>query len=281
MRKMKIYPKVSGQDLGEEMKERVRNSEGIEIQFFNENGITSEFNFENEIRKKKAEFPNLKEIIVHPPLCDYNIELIIMKDENIIRKQFKKLKELSEELDIDLDMVYHTYWPVRQYVSTGLDNKIKELLKILEGTKVTLLIENIYMMLDEKEECSAIDICKHLDHPNARCCLDTTHLHCKANIYKTNFYEMIERQIDKEAAKKHIKQIHFAAALNGDGYINSKTHGRKHDSLESLREEYSWLVKLGLKDKNYITEIGEEDYYTRKDQLQEIEWLETVVKENI
>ena len=81
---MKIYPKLSYQDFSEEMREIVLNSEGIELQFFNENGITSEFNFSNEIRKRKKEFPHLKEIVVHPPLNDYNIELIILKDKNII-----------------------------------------------------------------------------------------------------------------------------------------------------------------------------------------------------
>ena len=60
---MKIYPKISPGIVGEEMDKIIKNSEGIEIQFFDENGITSEFNFEDEIRKRKKEYPNLKEII--------------------------------------------------------------------------------------------------------------------------------------------------------------------------------------------------------------------------
>ena len=47
---MKIYPKISPGIVGEEMDKIIKNSEGIEIQFFDENGITSEFNFEDEIR---------------------------------------------------------------------------------------------------------------------------------------------------------------------------------------------------------------------------------------
>lgn len=50
---MKIYPKISPGVVGEEMDKILKNSEGIEIQFFDENGITSEFNFEDEIRRRK------------------------------------------------------------------------------------------------------------------------------------------------------------------------------------------------------------------------------------
>lgn len=275
---MKIYPKMSHQEFCEEMKQRVANSEGVEIQFFNQGKITSEFDFETLVRKTKNEYPNLKEIIIHPPLDDYNIEIIFLKDENIIKNQLIKMVQLSDELNISMDFVYHTYLPVRQYISTGLDLRIKEVLKIIEGKNVTLLIENLFMMLDEKEECSAIEICKHINHPNLRCCLDTTHIHCKANIYRKDFYEMISKELNKEDCERFIKQVHFASALDNDGFMDKKTHGRKHSSLESLKEEYEWLINLGLKDKNYITEVGEDDYYSRKEQLQEIKWLEEASK---
>lgn len=275
---MKIYPKISHQEFGEEMNNRLKISEGTEIQFFDQNGISSEFDFETQVRLKKSIYPNLKEIIIHPPLIDYNIEIIMLKDENIIKNQLLKMVELTEELNISMDFIYHTYWPVRQYISTGLDNRIKNLLKIVEGKNVTLLIENIFMMLDEKEECSAVEICKHINHPNLRCCLDTTHMHCKADIYRKDFYEMISKELNKEDCEKYIKQIHFAAALGNDAFMVKKHHGRKHESIDSLKEEYEWLENLGLKDKNFITEVGEEDYFSRKDQLQEIEWLEEISK---
>lgn len=274
---MKIYPKISPQEFGNEMIEKIKKSQGIEIQFFNEKDITEPFNFEDEIVKKKEQFPNLKEIIVHPPLDNYNIELIFLKDENIFKEQLRKLVELSRKLNIELDFIYHTYLPVKQFISTHLDIRIKKLLKIIEGTDVTILIENLFMMLDEKEECSAIEICKFIDHPNLRCCLDTTHLHCKANILKKDFYEMINKELNPEDCKKYIKQIHFAAALNNDGYIDKKTHGRKHENYEELKKEYEWLVNFGLKDKNYITEVSEEDYFSRKDQLEEIFMLEECI----
>lgn len=275
---MKIYPKVSRDPYCENMDEAIKKSEGIEIQFFDENGITSPFNFEESIIKMKTKYPNLKEIIIHPPLNDYNIELIFLKDENIFRNQLKSLANLSKELDINLDIIYHTLIPVRQYISTGLDIRIKDALKIIEGTNVTVLIENLFMMLEERVyECSAIEIGKHINHPNLRCCIDTTHIHCKANILKLNYIDMIKKEMNREDCERYVKQIHFASALNNDGYIEKKTHGRKHESIESLQEEYSWLCNLGLADKNYVTEVSEDDYYTRVDQLEEIKMLESIV----
>ena len=271
---MKIYPKISPQEIGYEMMEKIKKSEGIEIQFFDEGDITEPFNFEDEVIKRKKEFPNLKEITIHPPLNDYNLELIFLKDENILKNQLYALVKLSKNLDLQLNLIYHTYMPVKQYISTNLDKRLKENLKIIEGTNVIVLIENLYMILDEKEECSAIEICKKINHPNLRCCLDITHLHCKANSLKKDFYQMVNKELNPNDCKKYIKQIHFAAALNNDGFIDKKTHGRKHSNFEDLKEDYKILEKLGLKDKNYITEVSEEDYFTRKDQLEEISMLE-------
>lgn len=53
---MKIYPKTSFQDMCEEMNKINRNSEGMELQFFHENDIADEFDFESLIRQRKKNF---------------------------------------------------------------------------------------------------------------------------------------------------------------------------------------------------------------------------------
>lgn len=271
---MKIYPKISPGVIGEKMDKIVKNSEGIEIQFFDENGITSEFNFEDEIRKRKKEYPNLKEIIVHPPLSNYNLEMIVMKDKTIVEKQLKKMVELSKELNMKTTFLYHTYWTKEQYISTHLADELAKLLKIIENTQVTMLIENIYMIIDEKNKCSALEIVKYMDHPNLRTCIDTTHVNCKARIYKKDINELVDEELKSDDCEKYVKQVHFAAAIKNDGYIDKKTHGRKHESKEDLKKEYDWLCKHGMKDKNYITEVSEENYDLRLDQIEEIKMLE-------
>ena len=88
----------------------------------------SEFNFEDTIRMRKQQYPNLKEITVHPPLSNYNLEMVVCKDIKLVEEQLKKLVQLSEELNIETNMIFHTYWTKNQYIATGLANKLKELL---------------------------------------------------------------------------------------------------------------------------------------------------------
>lgn len=273
---MIIYPKISNQAFGEQMRERIKKSEGIEIQFFHEGDIASPFDFETQIRQKKQEFPNLKCIVIHPPLSSYNFELIMFKDESMVKNQINRIKELSEELDIDICMLYHTYWTKEQWRASGLAKKLMDLLKTIENTRITILIENLYMILDEKDKCSALEICKYIDHPHLKCCIDTTHVHCKANIYKWDFDYVVKNELNKEDCVKYVKQIHFAATLKNDGYRENKTHGRMHRNYRDLVKEYKWLKELGLDDKIFVTEVAEDDYYSRKDQLKEIEMLERI-----
>lgn len=270
---MKIYPKISAQKFTDEMRKVILESEGIEIQFFDENGITSEFNFSDEVRKNKNEFPHLKEIVIHPPLNNYNLELLMLKDENIVKKQLKELVTLTQDLNISLTIIYHTYWTKEQYVATGLAKKIEELLKLIEGKNIFVLIENLFMMLDERRGCSALQICKYINHPNLKMCLDTTHMHCKSNIWKIDFEEMLEQDLTLEECSKYVRQIHFAATINNDGYIEKKTHGRVHPNINELIKELEWLKKYGMIDKTFVTEVSENDYYSRTDQLKEIEML--------
>ncbi len=272
----KIYPKISPQEICNEMENIVAQSEGIELQFFNENGIAEEFDFETEVRKRKNQFPNLKEIVIHPPLDNYGIELIMFKNEEIFKNQLEKLAQLSEELNITTSFVYHTYWTKDQAVTSHLIDKMRKLLKIVEGKNVYILIENLYMILEEKRHCAALEITKEIDHPNVRTCIDTTHVHCRSNMMKYNFKEMLKQYFNKEDCEKYVRQIHFAAALNNDGYIDKKTHGRKHPSLKETEEELLWLREYGMGDKNYITEISEEDYFSRKDQIEEIKMLKEI-----
>ncbi len=275
---MIIYPKVSIDDFSSEVEEILRKSEGIEIQFFNENGIAEEFNFEKMVRTYKERFNNLKEIVIHPPLSNYNIELIMMKNEKIVENQLKKLVQLSEELNITTTFIYHTYWTKEQFETSGLAAKLKKLLKIIEGKNAYLLIENLYMILDAKNNCPALEICKFIDHDNLRMCLDTTHMHCKANISKRDFNEMIEAILNPNDCEKYVRQIHFAAALNNDGYIDKRTHGRVHPNIEETKKEVEWLKKYKMIDKHFITEVSEDDYYTRVDQIKEIEMLNEINK---
>ena len=272
---MNIFPKIANGNLSEEMNDIIRKSKGIEIQFFDETGPTEYFNFENEVINRKKEFPNLKEITIHPPLNNYNIEFLLLKDKNMVIDIFKRLIDLSKKLNIHICFVFHTYFNLTQFKSTNIEKTMKELLKNLEGTEVTILFENMFMVLADRRKCGALEIVKSIDHPNLRACIDTTHMHCKATIWKIDFEEMINQDLNKDDCGKYVRQIHFAAQLNNDGYIEKSTHGRVHPNEEAIKKEIKWLREMNMfDDKNIITEVSEEDYVSRKDQIKEIHMIE-------
>ena len=83
---MKIYPKTSRNFEGlDKLMPYVEKNKGIELQFFDENGIMAEFEIENVIDKLMETVPYIEEITIHPPLCNYDFELILFKDINIIK----------------------------------------------------------------------------------------------------------------------------------------------------------------------------------------------------
>ena len=186
---MKIFPKISTTQIGsEEFIEEIKQSDGIEIQFFNESDkILQDIDFEEAIIRYKRQFSNLIEFVIHPPLKQYNIELVLMKDKKILPGFLERCKKLSDELGVRIDLLFHTYWTIDEWIETGIADEVKIIADSLNDTNVYLYIENLYMILDEKDDCSALQVVKYINHEHVRVCLDTTHLHCKANMFKQNF----------------------------------------------------------------------------------------------
>ena len=46
-----------------------------------------------------------------------------------------------------------------------------------------------------------------------------------------------------------------------------------HDSWESFEEDFNILKRFGIENKIIVTEVSEDDYSTRKDQIEEIKML--------
>ena len=135
------------------------------------------------------------------------------------------------------------------------------------------LFENIYMM-QEQQNCSVIELCEYLNSENIKVCIDMCHLYCQAHIYKKNIEEFLERYLNKEKCERQVYQIHFAYTANDDGYIDRTTHAIMHPNVEALSYDKQLLYKYGMKDCNWVTEVSEKDYVSRKDQIEEIKMLE-------
>ena len=272
---MKIYPKIDERYNGlESLKEYIVKYGGVEIQFFNNDNIWGNYNIEKTINYVMDKIPEIKEITIHPPLLDHDVELILEKDINIIKKNIENALELTEKFNIKINLLYHVSWPIYKIEISAI-NKIEELVNLIEGTEVNLILENIHT-IEEKNKCTVLEICKRINKSNLKVCLDICHLHCVANIFKKNIDDYLEKYLDKNLTNKYVYQIHFSDTKNNDGYINKKTHGVKHDNLEELRKDYDILKRYNIEDKIIVTEIGEEDYISRRDQKFEIELLEKI-----
>ncbi len=270
---MIIYPKTCENLKGiEYLKEYVEKSKGIEIQLLSYEQ-TQKKTYE-VLKRLKNEMPQLNEVTIHLPIReDFNFEALAFSKLEIEKERLKKLCEASEECDLNVNLLYHTRWNYNSWSNSGAIDRMKELLEVIQNSRVNILIENIYALV-ERRECAVLKVAKAIDDSHLKVCLDTCHLHCVANMFKISLNEYLNTYLNKEECEKYIQQIHFAGTLNKDGYIDEKkTHGRAHDTWASFEEDFNILKQFGIEDKVIVTEVSEDDYSTRKDQIKEIQML--------
>ena len=269
---MIIYPKtcenLNGFDF---LKQYVEKDKGIEIQLLSYEQ-TQKITY-NVIKQLKSQIPQLEEVTVHLPIReDFNFEALAFSKIDFEKERLKMLCEASREFNLKLNLLYHTKWDYDSWSNSGAIDRMKELLEVIQNTNVNILIENIYAIV-ERKECSVLKVAKQIDNEHLKVCLDTCHLHCVANMFKISLNEYLNTYLNKEDCKKYIQQIHFAGTLNNDGVVDKKTNGRVHDSWKSFEEDYNVLKQFGIENKIIVTEVSEDDYYTRKDQVEEIKML--------
>ena len=269
---MIIYPKTSENLEGlEYLKRYAEEYRGIEIQLLSYEH-TQKITY-NVIKQLKSQIPQLEEVTIHLPIReDFNFEALAFSKINFEKERLKMLCEASQEFNLKLNLLYHTRWNYISWSNSGAIDRMKELLEVIQNTNVNILIENIYAIV-ERKECSVLKVAKQIDNEHLKVCLDTCHLHCVANMFKISLNEYLNTYLNKEDCKKYIQQVHFAGTLNNDGVVDKKTHGRMHDSWESFEEDYNILKQFGIENKIIVTEVSEDDYSTRKDQIEEIKML--------
>lgn len=271
-----LMPKISEkfEQLGG-VEKYIEKYKKTEIQYFPRAAHIHKFDFEPAI-KKICSMYDMKEITIHPPLKSYDIEAVILYDKKILEEQLKKCVKLSKKYNIKINIIYHTHWEV-VYHDILIRDKIKKMLKIIEGKNVTLLIENLFLIGENENECTALNLVKKINHPNLKMCFDICHMYCQANMYDAEIEKWLENKLNKEDMEKYVYQIHFSYTADNDGYKNKKdTHGVGHPTKESLIYDWNLLKKYGMKDKMTITEIAEKDYSKRESQIQDIMWLEEI-----
>ncbi len=270
---MKIYPKTNEYLEGiEEFEKTLKEYKGIEIQYFKKSDKELvDFKIEKPIEQILERYPYIEEITIHPPLCEYELEIVLLKDKNIFLNQIKTIVRLSKKYNIKINIVEHTRLLMSQAKLTILP-VLEKAKKIMKNTNTKIVFENIYMM-EEQEKCSVIELCEYLNSENMKVCIDMCHLYCQAHIYKKKIEEFLEKYLNKEKCQRQVYQIHFAYTANEDGYIDRTTHAIMHPNEETLYYDAKLLCQYGMGDCNWITEVSEKDYSTRKDQVNEIKML--------
>lgn len=270
---MKIYPKTNEYLEGiEEFEKTLKEYKGIEIQYFKKSDKELvDFKIEKPIEQILERYPYIEEITIHPPLCEYELEIVLLKDKNIFLNQIKTIVRLSKKYNIKINIVEHTRLLMSQAKLTILP-VLEKAKKIMKNTNTEIVFENIYMM-EEQENCSVIELCEYLNSENMKVCIDMCHLYCQAHIYKKKIEEFLEKYLNKEKCQRQVYQIHFAYTANEDGYIDRTTHAIMHPNEETLYYDAKLLCQYGMGDCNWITEVSEKDYSTRKDQVNEIKML--------
>lgn len=270
---MKIYPKTNEYLEGiEEFEKTLKEYKGIEIQYFKKSDKELvDFKIEKPIEQILERYSYIEEITIHPPLCEYELEIVLLKDKNIFLNQIKTIVRLSKKYNIKINIVEHTRLLMSQAKLTILP-VLEKAKKIMKNTNTKIVFENIYMM-EEQENCSVIELCEYLNSENMKVCIDMCHLYCQAHIYKKKIEEFLEKYLNKEKCQRQVYQIHFAYTANEDGYIDRTTHAIMHPNEETLYYDAKLLCQYGMGDCNWITEVSEKDYSTRKDQVNEIKML--------
>jgi len=271
-----IMPKVSSKlEQTECLKEYLLKYKKAEIQFFNKEEGNIYFNFESEVRDYHKRY-GIKEFTIHPPLSRFELEYIVFRDKESFLKNVRKAVELSKELNIQINLLYHARWEL-EFLKYAITPIMKEALDIIGDNNVLILLENSTMVVDRKY-MSVLEYCDYINNPKLKFCLDICHVYCHANMYKTDIHTCLKTLVNQEKYKKHLYQIHFSYTANNDGYIDEKTHGIVHPNKELLEYDVKLLKDYGANENTiWVTEIGEKDYLNRPDQTMEIKWLEEVM----
>ncbi len=271
---MNIAIKLS--DDNTEIKENILNriDTDIEIQMCDTNLVESFYKC-TKIIDTILEFKKLSKVSLHLPFKAHTFDFYIAyKEKRELYYRFINLLNLySNKTEIEFYVVIH------QESTTELINEcngieiIKEMVKILDNTNITLLVENCLPCLNyfDIKEVHTFTIVNKINDRHLNICLDLCHCRCCENILKEDFY------IPSNLVNK-IKWIHFSNTTNNDGYLDRSTHSTYHHNIFSILEDLRFLSSNGidLRSTSLCIEITEKDYVNRPIMCKEIDMLNNI-----
>lgn len=265
-----VYPKIDSKLHGMyALKKHIDQYKGIELQVLALEKNT--FSFTEEISTLHTLFPNLKEVTVHPPASFCDLEKFLYMGEDLVCKQLEEACALSEELGIQINILYHVNWPFETYKKLCLFS-IKKMLNTIRGYHVYILLENTCQI--EEKNCTPLKLCKLFGESNLKVCVNLCNLYKSADIQNEKRETYIKDCLPKEEARKYIYQIHFAYQKEEKNGIQTTAH----ESRKELVDDVSLLLQTGLDTCIWTVDINEEKDNTKQEQMKEIETLEDVLQ---
>lgn len=177
-----------------------------------------------------------------------------------------QLRHVAASHRADLRCIMHIDDTVQKLNTLGL---VEEFLSKALTTSANLRWENEMIDLCSMSPLLPSSFAFLREFKSQRGCFDICH--AQSSIYVTH------HQLEITAADfESIDTIHFACALNHDGWLDkANTHGRKHLNHVTFSSDCDRLFNV-LKDSSslwVVVEVSEKDYKLRPDQMQEYFWL--------
>lgn len=183
------------------------------------------------------------------------------------------LSSLAKARGVDLRCIMHIDDTVPKLHTLGL---LDEFLFKTLATGANVRWENEMVDLCSMTPLTPSSFTLLREFKDQRGCFDVCH--AQSSIYATH-HQLAITAADLE----RIDTIHFACALNHDGWLDKQnTHGRRHLNHVTLSSDCDRLFSV-LKDSSdlwVVVEVSEEDYKLRPDQKQEYFWLMDWREEN-
>ena len=246
---MIIYPKIDEKIKGiHSLKKYIDIYKGVELKLLEIDYKNMIINYETPINILKDISPSIKEVTINMPSSFSSLEYFFFENLSKTKKLIKDIIKYSNENKIKINILFTLRWNYSISKILLLKN-LKDLIKLIEGTKVTILFENV--PYTEDTICTPLLICDEISSNHLKVCFDFKH-------FSKITYNMEERfsTYVPTKYKKYIYQIHLS---DTDNYINT-------------------INKYKLNKKIFIVSVKEEDYSNRINQVKIIEHLEKKMK---
>lgn len=280
---MKIYAKIGEGDKAIfALKDTIEKYHGAELQLLDSSGLPYMGSIYDAGKKVLKECSEIQELTIHLPVHSCNIEVYALSAPSLPEKYLLEAKRLCDDFGVSINILFHSV--SSRYGISSVCPYVQNLAKKIGDAPMKILIENPFMV--EGDGFPFLQMVKTVNDERVKACFDLTHGKIRAHIFGTeDCYDYIKtnllKSVDEPDLPKYIHQIHFAQALNRDGFRDKKTHGVVHESVYSVKNDIDFLFSLGLQEKGYVMEIQEPDgdYNDRKCQIREIAMVEEALSD--